>query len=39
MNDLSISQSNLANLQLANTIFSELGIDMVLEEEEKLYTY
>jgi hypothetical protein len=37
MNDLSISQSNLANLQLANNIFSELGIEMVLEDEEKLY--
>ena len=26
-------------MQLANAIFSELGIDNVLEEEEKLYTY
>jgi hypothetical protein len=37
MDELSVSQSNLQNLQLANAIFSELGIEAVLEDEEKLY--
>lgn len=38
MDEMSISQSNLHNLQLANAIFSELGVDEVLEDEEKIYT-
>ena len=38
MDELSTSQTKLSNLELANAIFSELGIDEILDDEEKLYT-